>query len=157
MTYQKGYTLIELLIVVTITGILITVGAGAYSRAQRRQTVKAATDTLLTAFQRAQKMSVIGDKDCSGTLTGYQVGFSSGGNTLTTTAICSGGSGTPNIENLGQVSFVNTSTFIFRPLGQGVYINGADTGNADFEVEGSDATYRISIHKSGTIRYSGEI
>lgn len=157
MSTVRGYTLVELLIITTIVGILITVGASAYSRARKRQDVKAATDTLTTTLARAQKMSIIGDKDCSGALSGFRVTTTAGGNSTTTTAVCEGGDGTPKVETVSGVSIASSTNILFRPLGQGVYLGGASEGYLDFNLTSDpNTTYRLSIHQSGTIRNEGK-
>lgn len=157
MRYRPAYTLVELLIVITIVGVIITVGAGAYSRAQRRQAVKGATETILTTLQRAQKMSVIGDKDCTGSLVGYQVNIVDGEKQISSTAVCDSSSGTTRVSNLDQITFQNTATFLFRPLGDGVYLGGGASANVDYSLDSDTTTYRITIDQSGIIRYSGTI
>jgi len=157
MSYRAGYTLIELLIITTITGILVTFGTSAYSSAQKRQTVKAVSDALLTSLERTQKLSLVGDKDCSGEFTGYQVAYSSGGNTLTTTAICTGNSGANQVDTINNATFASSGTITFRPLGAGVNLGGATSRNLDFSVNNDSSTYRISVNESGTIHYVGKI
>lgn len=161
---KAGYTLVELLIIVTITGILVTLGVSAYSGAAKRQAVKAASETILSTMQSTQKKATIGEKTCtSAALVGYRAEISDGASTITVTEVCRDDFNTEfdnatNTITLDKVVFVNTGSFLFRPLGQGVIINaGASSGSIDYAYQDTAESYRITIQKSGTVSYDGAI
>lgn len=113
---KKGYTMIELLIILSVSGLLILLGTSSYRKAQERQTMKADQESILELLQKAQKQAVIGQKDCSGSLLGIEISFSAGSQNITKTAICQSGSGSPEVKRMEITSASSSLTFRYRPL-----------------------------------------
>jgi len=153
---KKGYTLIELLITITITTILITFGVNAYRLASNKQAIKSQTTTIITTLTQAQKAATSGKTNCLGSeYMGQQVSVTSNQKTLTLTSLCKDGSGLPTIITLTDLTFVETLTFTFRPLSQGVDLPSGNTLNLDYQNNAD--IYRIEITRSGNINYLGKI
>ena len=158
LTARHGFTLIELMLSVAVVGILFSSGISAYTKSQRSQAVKSTAEKILIILQSAQKKTIIGDKDCTGALDNYEVKYVSGASSITTTAKCTSNSGSVVTDTLTNVSFVGNGTLNFRPLGAGVsFAGGGDSQNIDFRYGAASTTYRLSISKSGSISYLGEI
>lgn len=73
-----GYTLIELLIVITLIALLFTLGMAQYNQFNRRQILVKARDELVSNLRLAQSKSLAGEKpDACGdeTLAGHKLKF----------------------------------------------------------------------------------
>ena len=153
---RVGYTLIELLISISITLILITFGLSAYRQMQASQTVAAAESSILTILTDAEKKAAIGYKDptCIGPYLGIQIAVSAGGNTMTSQALCQGGNGAVVTYTIANAAFSAANSLIFQPLAQGVSLSGGSSLNLDYTLSGS--TYRFVITNSGNITYKGK-
>jgi len=152
---KHGYTLVELLIVITLTALLITAGISAYSKAADIQASKSATETILTTLTSAQKAATSGKNDCTGAYLGEIITTTSGSSAMTITSSCQGGGGVTREVSLNTFTFATTTNITFRPLNQGV-----DTGLADFQYldyTNSSETYRIQIDRTGAIKPQGKI
>jgi len=72
-----GYTLIELLITITIITLLFSIGMAQYNRFNRRQILVKAKDELVSNLRLAQSKSLAAEKpvECTDTITGHKVKF----------------------------------------------------------------------------------
>lgn len=84
----SGFTIIELLITISIIGLVLTIGLVYYQDFNRRQVVVQAAKDLKSNLRLAQSKALSGEKPggCSGTLSGYRVDFTA--NNYTLAAIC---------------------------------------------------------------------
>lgn len=156
MPYQKpGYTLVELLIVITLSTLLITAGISAYSKAADIQAIKSATETILATLASAQKAATSGKNDCIGAYLGEIVTTSSGSSIMTITSSCQGGGGTTRQVTLNSFTFATTTNIVFRPLNQGIDTGLAGSQNLDYTK--SNQTYRIQIDRTGAIMPLGRV
>lgn len=156
--HRAGYTLIELLITISITTIMITLGVSAYRRAADIQAIKADTEKILTTLASAQKASTSGETDCttsSGPYLGERLTTTSGSNTITLVSTCQNGDGIPRTTELSRFIFESNNTLLFRPLNQGIDTGANPTQNIDYSYD--DHRYRILVERSGTIKPVGEI
>lgn len=158
MNKYAGYTLIELLITVTITTILITIGVTAYGRAAEIQAIKSDSETILGLLTSAQKAATSGKADCV-TLYGRYLGetltTSSNSPTITITSTCESGSGAVETYTLSRFNSVSSSSILFRPLNQGIDTGASSSLNLDFTI--NNDTYRFLVEQSGTIKSLGKI
>lgn len=163
LSQPKGYTLIELMIAITLTAILFTIGANSYFKAQKNQAIKAATENIVTILSEQQKKASSGTKDCEGLYLGQQASVQAGESDLTLVSVCKDPSGnlvlgTPTQLELAGVTFISDHTFTFRPLNQGIELSVDSLvaiDNLDYSV--GDNTYRIEIARSGSIRNLGRL
>jgi prepilin-type N-terminal cleavage/methylation domain-containing protein len=153
LSLSKGYTLIELMIVISIVAILLSFGVSAYGKARDRQVGQAAGELLVGILQENQKKALIGDKDCAGVYTGQRVTISSP-NVITAVSTCEGGvEGTPEVTNIPNVTAITASTIIFNPLTRGITLNFNPT-QINLIIAG-ETTYSVELTRTGTIEYKG--
>lgn len=152
---KHGYTLIELLITITLTAMLITFGVSAYRLAADRQLIKSQTELIMTALTQAQKAATTGKTDCTTEYGGESLSITANSPTLSISSICKSDSGTVRQITLSTMVFAHTQTLVFRPLNQGVDTGSQPTLNLDYTLN-SD-TYRIEITRSGSIKSLGKI
>lgn len=158
MLLKSGYTLIELLITVTILTILVTTGVTAYGRAAEIQAIKSDTEKIIEVITRAQKTATSGKVDCTetfGPYLGERLTTSIGSRSITVTSTCQNGNGETHNYDLNSFTFATANTIIFRPLNQGINTGATSTQNLDFT--NGNATYRIEIERSGTLKSLGKI
>lgn len=153
MNQPRGFTIVELLIIISIISVLVLFGFSAFTKAQERQQVQQAKEQIYTILQGAQKAAYVGDKDCSGTLLGIDVTFS--GSDIRTRALCSGGNGALVTSTVANVTFTNNPQIEFNPLSQGVNLGAAASRNLNYTLNG--VNYRFTIYSTGTITYIGQV
>lgn len=158
MLLKSGYTLIELLITITITTILVTIGVTAYGRAAEIQAIKSDTEKIIEIITSAQKAATSGKADCTATYGPYlgeRLTTSIGSKSIVVTSTCQNGNGDARSFDLNSFTFATANTIVFRPLNQGINTGAASTQNLDFT--NGNATYRIEVQRSGTIKSLGKI
>lgn len=149
---MKGYTLVEILIVISIIAVLLSFTLAGFSNARERQAIQAAKEQILSVLQSAQKSAFTGHKDCDGTLTGIQVTFSL--DTINTQALCTAGSGALTSTTIRDISFSSAPSLTFQPLQDGVvFAAGGNSANIDYLIDGN--TYRVLVENPGIITYQG--
>lgn len=150
--YNSGFTLVELLVVATIIGILMTTGLASYNSFNRKRIVRETALELLNNLRYAQGKALSGEMPSSGctVLDGYQVTFSP--QRYEVQAKCSAGlAGEIKQFNLPEnVDFVALpGNIVFKVLAQGV------TGETDIFLRGLGYTYKIKVSSSGEISDEG--
>jgi len=154
MRQHLGYTLIELMIVISIISILLLVGASAYGSARDRQIGQSAGELLVSVLQQNQQLAKIGNKDCDGKFIGQRV-VTTQPNIVTSTSICEGGNGTPKETEIPNIASITEATILFNPLSLG--INLASEPFQINLVSLNSNTYQVELSRSGTIEYMGLI
>ncbi len=157
----RGFTMIELLIIVSVVGLLSSMGAGLYRDYGETKRVSTAGEDVASLLNvaKTRAMSQIKPAVCGGAeLDGYRVvtcsgGCSGGVYTYQLEAFC-GGSGyrVGNIYKLPtNVSFGSTlqQSVLFRTL------TGAAQATSDITVSSGSKTMTISTSKAGLIAMSG--
>lgn len=76
---EKGFTLLELLIVVGIIGILFTIATINLVRTQHTTSLSAATDELVADLRLQQTKAMTGSRDTTGNPNSYGISFTSSG------------------------------------------------------------------------------
>ncbi len=156
LNHKSGYTLIELLITITLTTLLITFGVSSYRLAADRQAIKSQTELIMTTLTQAQKAATTGKTDCLGPYLGEEVRITSNSSTLTIQSKCSSDpQGNIRTISLSQFTFDNNAIIVFRPLNQGVDTGASSPLNIDYTLNAR--TYRIELTRSGSIKSLGEI
>lgn len=161
MTTKHGFTLIEMIVVITIIMIISTIGIASFVDYGRTQEVNTATLEIASMLQlaRSRTISQIRPPDsvvqCSGkTLDGYRVTFSDSRNYLLK-AVCEGNEyNLPNesrtlSSNLSITSLSFPNSFTFRVLTGGV--DGVDPAGTNITVSGYGKTKTIMLYNNGRI------
>lgn len=159
---KNGYSLLELLVSVSIIALLFSVGFASYRDYQRRQLTESALRLIKSDLRLAQEYAIAGKKPDStpdnacetSDLQGYRF------NRLTATtyrveAVCSAGShivkGPVTLPTNTQLNAIpGGSTFSFRVLGMGIDRASAVTLTIANTLTGT--TSQISISTSGEIK-----
>lgn len=149
MGRSKGFSLIELLISITIFGILVGIGMASYNEFNKTQTLKQAALNLKNDLRVAQNKALSGEKTTCAQLDGYRVTFSNpqpDQGQYVLAAACAGGSSV-NVDSvlLPKNIFFNPlpSSLLFKVLGQGVQTARTIC------VSGFTKIYKLSVTVSG--------
>lgn len=146
-----GFTLIELMIAISITSVLVTIGVSAYGKARERQIGQNALEVVLTNLNSNQSIAQIGKKDCAGKFIGQVVEIDAPA-TISSYSLCESGSGavttSPPIDN---IIFTSDYTITFNPLSLGINLGGGSTEQIIQFTSVSGTTYQIKLTSSGTI------
>ena len=157
---MKGFTLIELVVVIAITALVMAGVIANYSRYLSNQTVKQTAISLKTNLQLAYTKAVNGEKpideSCSsvdGQLNGYQVDIQTTGYTMQ--AVCEDDG---VVLKVGPVTAVtvpkgititsNNTSVLFQVINRGVTLS-ADP--AIFTIVGRNSSYTIELTAQGQI------
>lgn len=151
---KHGFTLIELMIAITITGIMITMGASAYGQARERQIGQNAVELIITTLQANQTLASIGKKDCDGKFVGQVVSFSIP-NTITAQALCETGQGVSIITSIPGITLASGPSYVFKPLSLGIDLGAGVSETTLSFTSTAQLTYQIKLTSSGTISYLG--
>lgn len=152
--FSAGFSLLELLIVITISLVLIGGGIAAFLNFSDRRTVIASVGELKTYFQRAQSKAAGGDLDDCEQLSGYRVETSVSGTTTSVSlqAECSlGTASAAQITTLieGVIVTPNIDAF-FQVLNAGVQLpNGA--ASVDITVTNGENIYLFTLYREGRV------
>ena len=148
----KGYTLIELLIVITISVVVFGVGIAGYREFSRRQALTSAGRSLKGDLRLAQSYSIIGKKPsdpaCDETkiLDGYQF-YVSGLDQYVIKASCSGVTVDVKTVDLAadiEISNPSPNPIVFKALGVGTNVAGATTVTLSQPATGNSITTTIT-------------
>lgn len=161
-----GFTIIELLVSMSIIGIVFGVGVAAYTRFNRQQILFQAAQDLKSNLRLAQDKALAGEKDCSpskcggsdgicGTgdanerkLDGWYISFTENGYQIY--GRCEGQTFGPPAIDLTKRSITIDSPppkpIRFKPLGQGV--EEATT----ITLSGTGGTEKVTVTETGEIR-----
>ncbi|MCL4359665.1 prepilin-type N-terminal cleavage/methylation domain-containing protein [Patescibacteria group bacterium] len=147
-TRHCGYTLIELLVTLSIIGIILGVGIARFDNYNKTQKLRQAALTVKNDLRLAQTKASAGLKPSSGcsVLLGYTVTFTGTG--YTTQALCSEGpAGTADTASLSPgLTFTTVpSTITFAPLGQGA------SPTETISVTNGSNTYSLQLRASGDV------
>lgn len=78
---RTGFTLVELLVSISIIGVLSVIGITSYNQFNRRQILITTVQNLVSELRITQSKAESGERPagCVGSMTGYKVTFYSGG------------------------------------------------------------------------------
>ncbi len=133
---NKGYTLIEVLVVISIMAILFTVGYAGYREFSRRQVLIGAVNQVQGDLRKAQQLALSGvkpnDPKCNSPelLNGYIFVIDSSGTAYSIQSSCTGG----NVQSedlvnlpLGISISISSGPLMFKVIGSGTNISNEDT------------------------------
>ncbi len=164
--FQKGFTLIETIVVFAVISILSTVAIASfvdYNRNQNTQTAYSELSATL-ALARSRASSQVKPQQCASPLilNGYDVILSISDNTYKLRAICSG---TPydiksaslpkNVVFDGDLTKTTSTLFYFSVITNGVTFTSPNAASASISIYliGNENNPRtITVDKNGTIR-----
>jgi len=158
---KRGFTLIEMLVVISIMLLMVGLGIANYIDFNDRQTVLTATDELKTHLRTAQTKALAGDLGGCAQLEGYQA--SSVGSdpvVIKVTALCNdGGTGTITSYDLPAGVSVSPFSIIFPVLADPICLDGnCDEPNPtsmNITISSNGLTYEFSIGEGGEITKGG--
>lgn len=155
----RGYTLIELLIGLSVIGLIFSFGFVSFREFSRRQSLTSAKRNLTGELRLAQELALSGEKPdnpfCTSPriLHGYRVRVVTNGNYVVE-ASCAGGNVQVKSIDLAPdiaISIPSTNPILFKVLGQGTNITTADTTITLTQIQ-SGATRDVVVDKSGKIQ-----
>lgn len=153
-SFLTGFTLIELMIAITIISIMVSFGLSAYGKARDRQIGVAASEKIISLLQLNQSDALAGKKDCLGKYLGQQVTLVLP-NTIRSVSLCEGNSGVETNSLIDNITFNSAATFVFNPLTKGIALENGDSSKTVTLDSTSGITYAIKLMSSGTIEYLG--
>lgn len=157
---QKGYTLIEILVGLTIIGLLFGVGYANFRGFSRRQAVLAAVKIMQGDLRLAQEMALAGQKpadakcDSPNTLNGYNLNIVSASE-YKIEANCTGGIVTVKDVILSSDLSVSTpvpNPITFNVLGNGTNIPSGQNSSIDIAQTGTGNKSTLTLTSGGQIQ-----
>ena len=166
--YDKGFTLIELIVVFSVIAIISTIGVAAFVGYSKTQTLNQAaydlSTTLNTAKSKASSQVKPSVSQCNGSnvLNGYSVTLNliANPNSYSLVVVCSGGPSTISTTPLPPGTAFNNGSgtppttipgsppTVFFPI-----FTSAVTGTGNIVISGFSQTKTISINSSGVIQW----
>ena len=144
-----GYTLIELLVTITIITLLFSIGMAQYNRFNRRQILVKAKDELVSNLRLAQSKSLAAEKPvaCTDILTGHKIKFINNQN-YKIVAVCGNEVDlkTDIVLPMGVIKQAGPDEVFFRVLSQG------SPTDVTLTLSGFGETQTITITKAGEIK-----
>jgi len=158
MVRRHGYTLIEVLVGLTIIGIIFSVGFVSFREFSRRQQLASAARSFRGDLHYAQELALAGNKpsnaNCNApnTLLGFNFRFVSGSNYVIE-ASCSGGNVQIESRDLPTEIVVTApavNPILFKVLGKGTNIDSGSVTITLTQVTTS-RTVEITVNPNGEI------
>lgn len=161
---RSGYTLIEILVAITIVGILFGFGYVSYRDFGRRQALAGVTKQVQGDLRLAQQMALSGQKpddpkcNAPNTLNGYyfRTYIAGPSTTYVIGANCTGGN--PEVTKYVELPVGITLTYspsvpvLFKALGRGTSITSGSSTVITLTQESTAATATITIDSGGSIQ-----
>lgn len=154
---KNGYTLIELLAVLAITGFVFTLGYGGFRTYSQRQQVVSLVRAINADLRLAQEQSIAGKKPtgCTTTLVGYKFNIDSVGSRYTVAASCLNADvviKTVNMPPGFTIAAPATNPILFKPLGLGTNITTGGSVTISVSNTSINYTQAVTIGSGGDIQ-----
>jgi len=158
INYHKGYTLIEILVALTILAVIFSYGFVSFRDFSRRQAIEATKRRLEGELRNTQELTFSGrkpdDPNCNSpnTLNGYNFKVLSS-STYAIEAVCTGGIVQVKTGEVGLDTMISTPSpnpILFKVLGKGTNI-GAQVATLTITQKGTTNTQAIIISSGGEI------
>lgn len=152
---KKGFTIIELLIVMSIIAVLIALGISAYSQGRDRQSGKAAGERIMSILSDNQKKANIGDKNCVGRFKGQKVTFTPP-NIIQEQSLCTTSDENPLPPQIiiDGITSLSSQSFTFKPISSGIDMGASSTTTLNY-TSSTGRVYSIRVNNTGTFEYLG--
>ncbi len=150
---KKGFTIVELMVSITIVALIVSVGISAYARARDRQIIQTASEKVLAILLENQKIAAIGKKDCPDKFSGQRLVFSTT-NTVTIQTLCESSVGATELVTISEISSQTGSTLVFEPLTSAIDLGGQDTITLNFTTS-NGVVFSVIINRFGLIEFQG--
>lgn len=156
---KKGYSLVEILVVLTITGVIFGVGYVGFRDFARRQSINGAAKTFKTDIKLAQEQAFSGKKvpGCT-VLDGYEVFVDTTNSLYTVSASCSSGGVSTKYEIKSKelpddvvVEISPQNTFLFKSIGHGTDIPEGEAVTVTFSQLNGGYSIAVIVDASGGI------
>ncbi|MDO8504061.1 MAG: prepilin-type N-terminal cleavage/methylation domain-containing protein [bacterium] len=147
---SRGYTLIELMVALTIAALLFLVGYASYREFIRRQALDNTYKELKSDLKLAQQLALSGEKpsSCTGALFGYQVAFAQ--DSYTVSASC-GGMVQVRTRSLSPgITLSGANTILYKVIGEGTTLTGDIS--ITLTQTSTGRTKVLEITKEGTLK-----
>jgi prepilin-type N-terminal cleavage/methylation domain-containing protein len=147
-----GFTLVEILIVISVLGILFSVGLVQYTKFNRQQILEQAVLELKTSLTNAQSKALSGKKECSeGVFDGILVEFDTGNYSLYSS--CGDGTDLELLSDTELPSEIRITEspedgILFRPIAGGTDVSGVST---EITLSGYGTTKSLMVYPNGKI------
>lgn len=153
---RRGFTLIEILVTLTIMGLLFGFGFAGFRDFSRRQAVASAGRMVIGDLRLAQQKSLSGEKPsgCTGSLLRYDFNRVAGGLSYQIIAVCSGGNNTVNINLPSGISISSftPNPISFKILGRGTNVPVGTDAAISLTQTGTVNTMTITVNSGGEIK-----
>ena len=155
----SAYTFIEILVALTIIGLIFGIGYVSFRDFSRRQALSGAARSIKGDLRLAQEQAISGQKpldlfcNSPNTLSGYYFNRISANN-YRLVAACSGGNViTKDVTIASDISIsINQNPVVFKVLGQGTNVPQATPAVITLTQAGTSNTTTITITSTGEIK-----
>jgi len=154
----KGYSLLEILIVLVIIGVVFSVGIAQFRDFSRRQAVRVAARQLLGDIREIQSQALSGKKPagCTGTFNGIRFAMtgSSGPPQYEIQAQCSTASPAANVKTLADSVYIQTplpGDVVFRTVANGTNLVAGSSRVVTVCASGISGGISLTISASGDV------
>jgi prepilin-type N-terminal cleavage/methylation domain-containing protein len=148
---NRGYTLIEILVGLTIIGLLFTFGYASFREYSRRQALAGAARKVKADLRSAQGLALSGKKPESNCpiLDGYR--FNISGSSYSIKAVCGGSDKSIEKDFIPLPNGITSSSanILFKILGQGTNITGQIT--ITLTQAGTNPPQTVTVDSGGKI------
>lgn len=155
---EKGFTLLEIIIVLSVLTILSTIGIASFSSGSKAASVETALNDIVSTFQLARSRAISqvkpdGQGVCNGDLRGYRVEIKPQTNSYSLVLICENSTYTISTKTLpNNITFSNDpQTSFFFPI-----LTGSVEGSGTVSIKGYNITKSVVVDSVGGITVKNE-